>query len=90
MTNVLEYRLKQLQEVIYEAEQTIKNASNDIDKETLQQRKLFLKKCKDEEKEILQHLGIDTTSKTKNKSKNKTKKENTKEDKNTDKKADKK
>lgn len=84
MTNVLEYRLKQLQNIIFEAEQGIKSAGKDIDKETLKQRKLFLAKCKNEEKEILEMLGVKTQTKKQDK------KENKKQDKKEDKKEDKK
>ncbi len=89
MTNVLEYRLKQLQNIIFEAEQSIKNAGKDIDKETLKQRKLFLTKCKNEEKEILEMLGVKTQTK-KEDNKQDAKKDDKKQTKKQDKKEDKK
>lgn len=79
--NVFEYRLKQLQNVIFEAEQGIKNAGKDIDKETLKQRKLFLKKCKDEEKEILEKLGVKTETKKQDTKKQDPKQDTKKDDK---------
>lgn len=95
MTNVLEYRLKQLQNIIFEAEQSIKNAGKDIDKETIKQRKLFLAKCKNEEKEILEMLGVKTQTKkednkqdAKKDDKKQTKKQTKKQDNKQDKKEE--
>ena len=82
--NRIEYRLKQLQLIISDATESLENAKqrNDISDEVLKQRELFIKKCKDEEKQLLKELDIikDDTSKTKAKTESKDKSKKSKKE----------
>ena len=72
--------------MICDIEYELKN-NPDMDKDVLEQNQLFLKQCKDEEKEIIKELGVETKSNSKPKSKkNKDKDDNSKKEEDDDKK----
>lgn len=56
--NTYEYRLKQIQMIKNEAENSLKENEKHLTREVIQQRKLFIKKLSDEEQGLLKELGV--------------------------------
>jgi len=63
--NKYEYRLKEIQTVLAEAEQELKNREQTLTDDVIKQRKLFIQKLKDEEQALLKELGVKTPKKEK-------------------------